>query len=150
MSVSGSGFVSSPQLACRFGTQAAAEIVFVSSNLLKCTSPSGVEGSVSVEVSGNGADYSSDAVQFRYQSSAVVSSVTPNVGPMSGNTKVLVRGFNFVDSDMLHCRFGVGANAMCASTLKRNSPTRVTPLNLSGSAMIGTNTGFWQTHHIMF
>ena len=61
---------------------------------------------MSVEVTVNGEDYTSDAVQFRYMPEATVSSVSPGSGPSSGGTLVAVYGSNVVDSELLVCRFG--------------------------------------------
>ena len=62
---------------------------------------------VALEVSVNGADFTSNAVQYEYQASSQVTSVSPSSGPLQGGTVVMVSGTDFVFSGSLACRFGV-------------------------------------------
>ena len=75
-------------------------------NPCACISPMHQIGSVSIEVTTNGVDYSEDMVQYRYYASPAVSHVVPSSGPTEGGTVVSVYGRNFIDSDSLNCRFG--------------------------------------------
>jgi hypothetical protein len=153
--VSGTGFVSTTKLACRFGKTAASAVEFVSSTQIKCTAPSSAsgEGPVAVEASNNGADFTSDATQFRYQTAASVFSIAPNTGPASGSSAVVVHGFNFVDSDALFCRFGasksVAARWISATKLECLAPAHVAgvvgvevTLNNADSTSDGTKFAF--------
>mgnify|MGYP002828219790 CR=1 FL=1 len=66
VAVSGTGFVNSTKLACRFGKTAASAIEFVSSTQIKCTAPEAVAGasSVGVEASNNGVDFTRDGAHI--------------------------------------------------------------------------------------
>lgn len=66
VTVTGTNFISNSGITCKFGTAAAVSAAWRSASLLECVSPSGSSGSVAVEVSNNGQDYSSNAVQFVY------------------------------------------------------------------------------------
>ena len=78
---------------------------------IKCLSPpfsTTAGGSVSLEVSYNGQDFTNHGVQFMYDPTLQVSAVTPAWGPVSGHTRVRVVGQNFRNhpTDQLKCRFG--------------------------------------------
>jgi len=63
-------------------------------------------GTVALEVTQNGQDYSSSGVTYTYLPVAEVQSLEPAHGPVQGGTEVLVRGLGFVNSARLTCRFG--------------------------------------------
>ena len=63
--VLGSGFVNSTALACRFGLQPVPAI-FLSFSIVLCIAPPQAAGSVFLEVTTNGEDYSSDRLVFYY------------------------------------------------------------------------------------
>jgi len=63
--VLGSGFVNSTALACRFGLQPVPAI-FLSFSIVLCIAPSQAAGSVFLEVTTNGEDYSADRLIFYY------------------------------------------------------------------------------------
>ena len=85
--VRGSGFRNESALCCRFGDTVVAAL-YLSAQELECTapilaarrSPSG-ETRVPVEVSLNGADFSSSGVFFRYTPDPVLRSLSPVLGP---------------------------------------------------------------------
>ena len=119
VTVYGSNFIGSMPLLCAFGTTIQVSASWKSSSELRCESPSEVSGTVSVEVSNNNQDYTSDAVSFEYQATIQVSGVSVSNGPELGNTLVTVTGSNFVQSDKLRCRFDldvVSATVVSAST----------------------------------
>ena len=51
---------------------------------MQCISPMHQIGSVSIEVTTNGVDYSEDMVQYRYYASPAVSHIVPSSGPTEG------------------------------------------------------------------
>ena len=104
--VSGTGFKNTSNLYCRFGTLSAVHGVYISSTNVSCVSPMYQIGTISVEVTTNGVDYSEDMVQYRYYASPAISHIVPSSGPTEGGTVVSVYGRNFIDSDSLYCRFG--------------------------------------------
>jgi len=53
--VNGAGFIASPLFACRFGSDNAASVMFVSSTRVLCTAPPGT-GAAKVEIAINGQD----------------------------------------------------------------------------------------------
>jgi hypothetical protein len=119
VSVSGKGFADTGKLSCRFVVPA----TFASATALKCTSPDLTSGAspnehkiangrlVSVEVSLDGLQYTSQGVQFTVYAPVTVAKVEPSSGPVSGGSAVLVHGANFLPLDTLVCRFGMGAPA---------------------------------------
>ena len=106
LNVSGTGFKNTSVLYCRFGSLPPVEGLYLSTTRVQCVSPMHQIGSVSIEVTTNGVDYSEDMVQYRYYASPAVSHVVPSSGPTEGGTVVSVYGRNFIDSDSLNCRFG--------------------------------------------
>jgi len=134
--VTGSDFVDSGSLACKFGDAAASAATFVSATSVRCVAPSGSSGSVAVEVSNNGADFTKDSVQFRYHASAAVSSLAPGSGPVSGGTVITVHGFNFVDSDALYCRFGGDGAGVTARWISSSKVECVAPAHALGSVSV--------------
>ena len=59
---------------------------------------------LSVEVTHNGQQYSSSAVEYVYSAPPHVSSFSPTSGPVAGNTSVLVRGARFSSQLSWRCR----------------------------------------------
>ncbi|CAM9116223.1 unnamed protein product [Choristocarpus tenellus] len=107
VSVYGEHFVNSSSLACAFGDVGLALTRFVSDTEVECISPSSTMlGSVVVEVTLNGIDFTSDGVPFIITGVSSVLSASPNTGPSIGGTIVLVHGVNFVESRSLECLFG--------------------------------------------
>ena len=106
--VSGSGFgvvsESLGYLRCRFGsTSVGAE--YVSESVVVCnTTTSSSAGYVSVEVSTNAREYTSDGVQLELLD-VLVSEVSPWSGPEQGGTVVTVSGSG-LDTSEVWCRFG--------------------------------------------
>ena len=103
---------------CRFGTlvvpskgvfQVAHDEDSGASYAVTCVAPPsqvvGEDGSVTVEASSNGVQFTSDAKEFRFVSRAVVVGITPKSGLYTGGVSVQVQGANFVKSNHLRCRF---------------------------------------------
>ena len=110
VTVSGSHFVQSGALSCRFGMAAAAPGKFLSSSLVVCRAPARGSGRVNVAVSNNGADGSTGSVLFTYTQQVSAVSAMPSRGPVSGGTTVTVAGSLQVGSNaILYCMFGMSS-----------------------------------------
>ena len=116
--VTGSGFVDSAQLSCRFGTTFPVAASWRSPYVLQCVSPGLYPSAaatlqqpyaVPVQASGNLVDASDAAWLFEYQPSMHVAAATPRSGIHLGQTPVFVLGAGFVNSSDLTCRFGLTA-----------------------------------------
>ena len=122
--VLGSGFRAGSGLGCMFALAAgdgggSTEMMTVegrweTSSMMACVSPrAGVEQTVSVEVSNNGADVTSSGVQFVYERAPTVSGVELSNG---GDGRVLrVTGKHFVPSQALQCSTGTQARYVSSS-----------------------------------
>lgn len=109
VAVTGQGFVNLPTLACRFG-MVTRPVQFVSSELILCPTPSASEpGTVHLEVTVNGVDYSAQEIPYTFLSMVTLRRVTPHTGPVGGGSTVQVEGSGF-DQFLqkglrLHCRW---------------------------------------------
>ena len=130
VTVSGSGFSSLSEslgyLRCRFNTTTVVGM-YVSESLVVCnSSASSSSGYVSVEVTTNGVDYTSDGVELEL-SDLLVGEVSPWSGPELGGTVVTLSGSGFASSDALRCRFGdaslVSASVHSVSEARCVSPS---------------------------
>ncbi|MDR3454951.1 MAG: IPT/TIG domain-containing protein, partial [Rhodoferax sp.] len=109
VTVSGYNFLSSIRLACVFGhgsTPSPAQ--WLSSTSLQCVSPGRLPSpsNVTVEVTNNGQQYTSDGFVFEYQVDVELWSVAPLWGTPDGGTRVGIIGRYFVDTANLLCMFG--------------------------------------------
>ena len=148
----GSRFTNTAQLACRFSdySSGSAEIehvtvvaTFVSPGLVLCAAPEHPPGSVIVEVSVNGLDFSAAGLVFTYSPSVDVRSLTPAIGPDRGGTLVTVTGHPFIGSDSVSCKFGSvvvpamlldtvqGSHALQCVSPPRSTSERAVPLEVS-------------------
>ena len=109
--VRGLNFVSTDVLGCRIGSALTGVVVpgrYLSPTMLRCVTPALPKGRVAVEITTNNVDYTNDAVQFEYKVQASVAAISPNFGPTTGGTKVVVSGAGFSETQELQCRFGTG------------------------------------------
>ena len=122
LTVFGSNFVNtsaSRQLQVRFGSAElgarAASVVFVSASMLivESTPAALVAGFVSVEVTCNAYDWSSDGQTFEYRAAIVVTGVSPWNGPVQGGTNVTVTGAYFVGASSSSSISSGGAGVSC-------------------------------------
>jgi hypothetical protein len=92
---------------CRLGQGAATEAIrVVSSSLAVCLTPAHEVGDVTLEVSGNGADFLTTDMIFAYEKAVRVRQVLPSVVDASGNATVTVHGEHFPKAKELGCAFG--------------------------------------------
>ena len=138
VTVSGSGFMpvseSLGYLLCRFNTTSV-RAEYVSSTSVVCnSSESSVPGYVSVEVTTNGVDFTSDGVHLLV-SDVLVSEVSPWTGPELGGTVVTVLGSGLDASDSLRCRFNE-AESVVASVHSSSEVRCVSPLSSTGWSVV--------------
>lgn len=110
--VQGTGFVdsSATTVFCKFGDDIVSADVVLDHTSVKCTSPPReYTGKVTVEISTNGLDWTSNSVSFTYLAPIRIWEVSPKIGPAGGGTVVRVTGSGFstdVHGGKLLCRFG--------------------------------------------
>ena len=97
---------------------------------IECIAPSNGQraGSVAIAVSFNGKDYVEAETLFSYVPIAIVHSVQPSRGPLSGMTVATLSGSNFLNTTDLMCRFGdatVSALFVSSTVLTCETPTHV-------------------------
>ena len=106
VTVVGDKYINAKGLSCKFG-EVAGPAEYVSPSLITCRSPYARRGPVSLEVSNNGADFTTQDHQFLYYDDMVIESVSPSAGPShSGGTLVLVTARGVRNTLSLACRFG--------------------------------------------
>ena len=97
------------RLKCRFGSEYMSEVTYVSREEIQCYTPKGTPTQiieVDVIVMLNKSSYATFATTFVYHEDAIIASVYPNEGSLSGGNVVTIKGQNFIGSDALLCRFG--------------------------------------------
>ena len=84
--VHGYDFADTEALFCRFGdnTSAISPARYIDFVRVECEAPPHAVGEVSVELTTNGVDYTSNGVLFKYLPEVEVTSVTPAAGVVSG------------------------------------------------------------------
>ena len=133
ISIIGKSFVFTEDLTCRFGDLGHSRAAFVTSTELSCLSPniSPVVThliDVGIQVSLNGIDFSPAVAHFRFTPPALVHSIFPNEGWVSGGTEVTVKGANMftsITSNAAVCIFG--NELVPASLLSTEELTCVSP-----------------------
>jgi len=132
VAVSGHNFVESPHALCRFGTTKVQALI-VNETLLTCVSPplaTEVETMrVPVEISLNGVDFFGESLGFQYYEGVDLDGLSPIMGTVSGNTRVVVSGSGFIAGDGLCCFFDgkrVKASFLSPSSIVCNTPPSAT------------------------
>jgi hypothetical protein len=127
VTVIGSGF--GPGATVHFGTAAATAVVVKSATALTATAPPGTAGSFDVTVTTtHGTSAAGAGDLFAYGGPPSVSSITPNDGPIVGDTSVVIIGAGFTADSTVH--FGTES----AATVSVNSGTSITASTPPASA----------------
>ena len=126
VTVTGSGFVNYPSLACLFNGSHLVPAVLLSGSGLTCTLPSLAVGSVGVEVVMNGQQSTASGLALMTVVSPSITSSSPVSGPNAGFTRLTVTGSGFSNTSGLYCRFSSGA-AQPASYVNNSALTCLTP-----------------------
>ena len=134
ITVTGTGFTSTPDTLVLIGAKAGTSINVLSATSLTCRTPMvTVPGAVAIEVTNsNGTGIKPDA--FTYEPRPAVVSVDPAVGPMAGGTPVTVTGTGFTTAPKTTVTFG-GTAATGVQVVSGTSLTCVTPAATSAGAV---------------
>jgi hypothetical protein len=103
--VLGANFVDSPNLICRFGDYTFTPALFITSSQITCQAPEHAVMNVTLEISMNQIDFTSNELLFEYQPAVNVSDVTPSQGSSNGGTVVTIVGSGFPMYTDITCRF---------------------------------------------
>jgi hypothetical protein len=115
--------------AVKFGSSAAS-FTINSATSITATSPAG-SGTVDVTVtSAGGTSATSAADHYTYVPPPTVTELTPNTGPSTGGTSVVITGTNFTGTTAV--RFGPSS----ATTFNVNSATSITAVSPTGSGTV--------------
>ena len=117
---------------CRFNSTSVA-VAWRSSTELHCVAPRHAAGAVSVELTQNEQQYTSDGIRFEYEVVAAYT-VYPNAGPIAGGTLVEIfgAGIEVPDARGLFCQFG-GVDPVAATHASRERVLCVVPPSARGS-----------------
>jgi hypothetical protein len=130
LSVIGSGFVSHPDAACRFGVIITSAVT-ITPERLECMIPSASNpGQIVVDVTLNGKSWTDNGIKFEYISPVEIFHLRPMKLPLYGGTVVHVSGSNMDLSHKLSCKFGkaiVDASVLSNKFLTCVSPGAVIP-----------------------
>ena len=142
VTVRGSGFSSAAEasgaLLCRWNASSTAA-AYVDESTLVCNTSRALAGYVSVEVSTNGREYTSDGVQYEFVYVALLA-LTPWSGPELGGTVLTIGGSHLSSAGALRCGFGVhGHGHSSSSTLMSSSAYGVDVLVSSAASAHGSD-----------
>ncbi|CAN0501487.1 unnamed protein product, partial [Scytosiphon promiscuus] len=132
VSISGEGFVFSPDLMVRFGV-ADVQATFVSSSQLQCVTPGQLTPEnvqVSVATDGVSFDGDSDAV-FTYTPPVYIYFVEPAWGFRGGETTIVLHGKGFTNTAELACSFGESNISSVATFTSSTSMSCAVPLGIT-------------------
>ena len=142
--LSGSGFINSTRLSCRFG-ETITLATYVNETLTMCSAPAvPSEHSAFVQVSNNGIDFSSTGKAFQFLKEVVVTGLSPRSGPSVGGTKILFSGSNFQDNESLKCHFTSGqyTSSTVAKFVSHNAVTCSSPRSIVGPVDVSVSRDF--------
>jgi hypothetical protein len=140
VTVRGSHFTESKALTCRFGTLHVSAATYLTSQAVTCVSPQRLElGTVSLHVTNDGDRVVAGGHQFfEFVQPHVVNEMSPRYGSISGNTRVEIRGYGFIETNRLACRFSrssmssvVDANYESSTQISCISPAAMSTSNVT-------------------
>jgi len=92
---------------CRFGNLSITQANVISHTEIECVSPPSYEDrEVPVDITLNTREWTNDGILFTYYHPPFVYGISPKIGPVNGNTTVVVSGSNFEDTGYVRCKFG--------------------------------------------
>ncbi|CAM9153971.1 unnamed protein product, partial [Hapterophycus canaliculatus] len=140
VSIRGSGLESTAgsggKLSCRFGQRVVSAVTDDGGATLCAAPASESPRAVSVEVSTNGIDFSSDGCIFHYGPDISVEYAWPRVGPESGGTRVAVTGTGFTDMYPIMCEFGSLGTMVPGKWMDSTTLSCLTPPHMPGMAVL--------------
>jgi subtilisin family serine protease len=124
-----------------FGGIAATSFDVTSGTRIRATAPAQPQGTVQVQVTApGGLSADTPADDFTYVAAPTVSSVSPDFGPTTGGTSVVIKGSGFVDpSGAIAVTFG-GVNATGYSVDSSTQITATTPAHPAGTVRVQVTT----------
>jgi len=111
LSVVASGIADGSQAYCRFAGKTVVSAVSVNGGIVECISFAGVAGNMTLEISGNGQDFSTTGMFVENVALANVTSLTPLVVPSNGASIIMIRGIGLTSTKESFCGFGASAAA---------------------------------------
>ena len=109
--VYGVSFESSVSASCVFGDVTVIALV-VNSTAIECETPSvSMNSTVAVRIILDDIQLNMDDVFFTYRDQAVITTISPTYGTVSGGTKIKILGYGFQVSDISVCQFGSGGSS---------------------------------------
>jgi len=116
--------------AVTFGSTPASDVIPLTADSLLATAPPGAAGTVNVIVTtATSGSPSSPADQFTYTNGPIVTGVSPNAGPPSGGTTVVITGQQLAGATAVH--FG-----SATATITANSGTSITAVAPAGTGIV--------------
>lgn len=101
--ISGTEFKPYTNIMCKLGTLIVAAD-YISDESILCTSLAHTKETINLKVTFNGQDYY-DVFDYTYRDPEIITSISPNIGPTSGGTRILVTS-NLFSTSTAYCRFG--------------------------------------------
>lgn len=155
----GTNFPDLPGLACRFGGGGSASSItsalWLRSTAVRCVAPPLMPGDVLVEVTFNGVDFVVAPQMLTVGTKLTVTDMAPLAGPISGGTKVTIKGTGFdVDGmisgnssaadSVLFCLFGelqtsAGAIVVSPGTISCRTPPGFANTGVNASRLVPVN-----------
>lgn len=133
ISLTGTGFYSHPNAACRFGITIVPAVI-ISFDTIECKVPKALyPGDVSVDVTVNGSQWTDCGINFVYVLPLEIYDVHPRQLPMNGGTVVHVSASKIDLTQTIYCMYGT-IGMVQAVVISRTSLTCVAPAtSISGS-----------------
>ena len=103
----GNNFVNFNTLMCKFGT-AVTGGSWLSTTTITCAAPAQALTTVTVEMSNNNLDFTTNGATYQYIPNANVTGIVPSTGPQRGGYVVTAVGNNFATTGLVYCRFNSG------------------------------------------
>ena len=135
--INGTGFTSSSTVS--FGSVAGTSVTFVSATQLTVISPAQAAGKVDITVTTPGGTSSTSAAdKYTYDPVPTVTSVTPNAGPVAGETLVTVAGTGFTPGATV--AFGTAMVTALTVSGSGNQLTAIVPAGGLGTVDVTVTT----------
>jgi len=130
--VLGNNFIDSQDLSCRFGLRRIVPAVYKTSTKVTCFSPSRNRGNVTLEISIDGLDFTTNGVQYSYFATTV-HQLLPSIGPVRGGTTVTITASHF-PSGRFDCIFAV--DSVPATRIDDTTAVCISPSSEAGTVVL--------------
>ncbi|MGG3507689.1 IPT/TIG domain-containing protein [Paenibacillus lautus] len=98
-----------------FGSNSATDIQYIDSTKLIVTAPKGVQGDTTIKVTNTDGQFAT--ANYKYVANPIVTSISPNIGPLAGGTRVVITGDYFLSG--AEVKFGDQAGTVVSTTAKQ-------------------------------